>query len=508
MPFLSGTIGNLTIPHLFLDVRAARTTGTATFERTDTTKTVYVEDGDVIFASSNQQDDRLGECLYRAEIISKAQLDASAEIVDKTGKKLGAVLLELGFINPGDMTWGINLQIWRILQGLFSWRDGNYRLDEGPLQLTDIIPLRVSIDDLILKSLRGLDWKVIRKSLPSLSTVLSTSPDRRTLAQTENLPEDQRAVFSLIDGKRSIEELCALSGAGDYNTLSAVYLFLALKMAEPGNVKSDVQMAAAREAVKNGVVDTPEKQTDPASAEAVATEEMIAAAGEALEGQNYYQMLGVQQDTPVEEIKKAYFRLAKLYHPDRHFDQDRGDLKGMLEMLFARITEAYNTLSDQTRRDEYNLSQVKKAKKLQPEEDKTDRTSTAANQFNKGVKEYKAGNYWGALEAFRWASRLDPGNARFYYYQGLTLLRMPRRSHEAEEVFQKAIELEPSTADYYVDLGTFYLKQGMQLRAQAMFEEAGKWDPDSERLKQAVHAGGGKSEKDGAGLFSKVFGKK
>ncbi|HAK60171.1 MAG TPA: hypothetical protein DCO77_07280, partial [Nitrospiraceae bacterium] len=181
MPSRYDTIGNLTIPHLFLDVRSARTTGTATFERGDVAKKVYVEDGDVIFASSNQQDDRLGECLCQAEIISKVQLDASTEIVEKTGKKLGAVLLDLGFITPGDMTWGINLQIWRILQGLFSWRDGNYRLDEGPLQLTDVIPLRVSIDDLILKSIGGLDWKVVRKSLPSLSMVLSPSPDRRTL---------------------------------------------------------------------------------------------------------------------------------------------------------------------------------------------------------------------------------------------------------------------------------------------------------------------------------------
>lgn len=508
MPSRYDTIGNLTIPHLFLDVRAARTTGTVTFERGDVAKTVYVEDGDVIFASSNQQDDRLGECLYRAEIISKVQLDASTEIVEKTGKKLGAVLLDLGFITPGDMTWGINLQIWRILQGLFSWRDGNYRLDEGPLQLTDVIHLRVSIDDLILKSIGGLDWKVVRKSLPSLPTVLSPSPDRRTLAQSENLTEDQGAVFSLIDGKRSIEELCALSGAGDYNTLSAVYLFLALKMAEPGSVKSDAQMAAAREAVKDGIIDVRESRTEPAATEAVATEEMIAAACEALDGQDYYQLLGVQQDTPVEEIKKAYFRLAKQYHPDRHFDQDSGDLKSMLETLFAQITEAYNTLSDQTKRDEYNLSQVKKTKKLQPEEDKTDRMATAANQFNKGIKEYKVGNYWGALEAFRWASRLDPQNARFHYYQGLTLVRMPRRSHEAEGAFQRAIELDPSNADYYVDLGTFYLKQGMKLRAQAMFEEAGKWDPDSERLKQAVQAGGGKDEKNKAGMFSKVFGKK
>jgi len=84
MPSRYDTIGNLTIPHLFLDVRSARTTGTATFERGDVAKKVYVEDGDVIFASSNQQDDRLGECLCQAEIISKVQLDASTEIVEKS----------------------------------------------------------------------------------------------------------------------------------------------------------------------------------------------------------------------------------------------------------------------------------------------------------------------------------------------------------------------------------------------------------------------------------------
>ena len=85
---------------------------------------------------------------------------------------------------------------------------------------------------------------------------------------------------------------------------------------------------------------------------------------------------------------------------------------------------------------------------------------------------------------------------------------MPLRNREAEESFKKAIELDPSKVDYYIDLGNFYMQHGLRLRAQSVLREAIKWDTDSERLKQAVEAAGGteSSEGEGGGFFQKVFG--
>jgi molecular chaperone DnaJ len=63
---------------------------------------------------------------------------------------------------------------------------------------------------------------------------------------------------------------------------------------------------------------------------------------------DYYKVLGVQKDTPAAEIKKAYRKLARQYHPD----SNRGDAAA--EEKFKEISEAYDVLSDDKRRKEYD----------------------------------------------------------------------------------------------------------------------------------------------------------
>ena len=63
---------------------------------------------------------------------------------------------------------------------------------------------------------------------------------------------------------------------------------------------------------------------------------------------NYYDILGVSENATEEEIKKAFRTLAKKYHPDRN----KGDKTA--EDKFKEISEAYDTLSDPKKRQEYD----------------------------------------------------------------------------------------------------------------------------------------------------------
>lgn len=63
---------------------------------------------------------------------------------------------------------------------------------------------------------------------------------------------------------------------------------------------------------------------------------------------NYYDILGVSKDASQDDIKKAYRKLAIKYHPDKN----PGDKEA--EKKFKDITEAYETLSDESKRKEYD----------------------------------------------------------------------------------------------------------------------------------------------------------
>ena len=68
------------------------------------------------------------------------------------------------------------------------------------------------------------------------------------------------------------------------------------------------------------------------------------------EVRNYYEMLGVNKNASSNEIKKAYRTLAIKYHPDRNLGNKAAEEK------FKDINEAYEVLSDQTRRVQYDQS--------------------------------------------------------------------------------------------------------------------------------------------------------
>jgi DnaJ-class molecular chaperone len=65
---------------------------------------------------------------------------------------------------------------------------------------------------------------------------------------------------------------------------------------------------------------------------------------------NYYQVLGIDKGASQEEIKKAFRRMASLYHPD-HNPQNTGEA----EEKFKDVNQAYEVLSDGARRRQYDL---------------------------------------------------------------------------------------------------------------------------------------------------------
>lgn len=65
-------------------------------------------------------------------------------------------------------------------------------------------------------------------------------------------------------------------------------------------------------------------------------------------GADYYQVLGVGKNASADEVKKAYKKQARLWHPDKHPND-----KDAAEGKFKQIAEAYDVLSDNDKRAIY-----------------------------------------------------------------------------------------------------------------------------------------------------------
>jgi curved DNA-binding protein CbpA len=73
-------------------------------------------------------------------------------------------------------------------------------------------------------------------------------------------------------------------------------------------------------------------------------------------GESYYEILGVEPNAEPREIKRAYFRLSREFHPDRYFRRETGPFGRRLERIFRKLLEAHEMLSDPMARAEMEKS--------------------------------------------------------------------------------------------------------------------------------------------------------
>ncbi|MBQ7629889.1 MAG: DnaJ domain-containing protein [Selenomonadaceae bacterium] len=99
---------------------------------------------------------------------------------------------------------------------------------------------------------------------------------------------------------------------------------------------------------------------------------------------NYYEILGVNRDATIQEIKKAYKKLAKKWHPDLNRDNIK-----VAEEKMKEINVAYTTLSDEVARIDYNKKLDAESKKSSS---RTGATSSAQSETPRTSRKTTAGN--------------------------------------------------------------------------------------------------------------------
>src|SRR3954447_15589163 len=90
------------------------------------------------------------------------------------------------------------------------------------------------------------------------------------------------------------------------------------------------------------------------------------ALAEIIDQLDYFQILKIEQTVPVAEIKAAYFRESRLYHPDKFFNLGDGELKRAVSKIYKRINEAWVCLREDRKRDKYvvDIGSADREKKL------------------------------------------------------------------------------------------------------------------------------------------------
>ena len=467
---LKGSIREVPLSKILVYLNRNRKTGTLNIRTTAFVKKIYLDRGNAIFASSTYEDDRLGEMLIKARKITIEQYEESVKLLKTTNKRQGTILVELGYLTPKDLFWGVKYQVREIIFSLFPLDDAEYEFVEGQIPADEVITLKMSMGNLIYEGVQRVGNLIkMKNELPGMDSVLQLSTDPATLFQDVEFSPEDKAMLSAVDGKKTVKELIESSTLDSFEALRILYTLWSTGMIEE------------KEMVKEKLEETVsvEEILKPLSEEEEVFVKRVDETFSKLNKLSPNELLEVDENSDAGAVKRNYYRLVKEFHPDRHFDSNDPGLKDKLPAIFEAISQAYTLLKDDVARREYFESGRVHKEEVPPPQN-------AEILFKRGVEEFKSGNFWGAAEAFQWAAKLNENNARYWSYLSLAYTKMDNKLKDAEEALVHAIRLEPYNPDHYANLGHIYLKGGMKKRAQAAFEKALKIDPENTKAKKGL----------------------
>ncbi len=203
---------------------------------------------------------------------------------------------------------------------------------------------------------------------------------------------------------------------------------------------------------------------------------------------SHFELLELGQDASSDDVRAAYFALAKQLHPDRLRAAGIADLGEQAHRVFAQINKAFATLSDASKRAAYEdvlRAGGEKAVRAQQAaaEELAERIFAAEEAFLRGEMALRRRNFSDAMRELQRAIELNPEEGEHYAYLGWarwcsqTEKNQPLAA-EVEAALKKAIELSPMSPTGYLFRGRVAKQLGNSDTAAECFRKVVELRPD------------------------------
>jgi len=413
-------------------------------------KRLYFMEGKLAFAKTNLVQERLGEILFKIGKINRGQFWDIHKLMEGKREKLGKILVQNNLIQQNDLFQGLIIQARTIAVSTFALTSGEWEFFSQIPELASDSQFHIELPEIFREGIDRLkSLPMFRNQFLEWAPVLKPLGDdvRRALTADDQVLLKELAAYPQM----SAEKICARVGPSPdrfWTQLAYLYLLNALDFAE---------LSSDQELNRN-------------------IEELITLYDRLKTSEiDYYELLGLNNRADGNDIKDAYFILAKKFHPDRMGKAPDPDLREKANFVFTRINKAYDVLSHEENRREYDTRGYK--------EMTVDRVSEnlfgkANILYRKARTLYNQKRYWEAASLLEEAVRYDKTKASYYLLLGLSQVNILSLKRAAEKSLQRVTELEPWNTEPYVALGMLFLSEKLEKRAEGFFRKALSINPD------------------------------
>ncbi len=232
---LRGKLEALGLIEVLSYISRVKESGILSVRRDDVEKAIVIHEGNIVFARSNQTNDRMGDLLLNQGVITQEQYDMATQLLKEKGYRHGRSLVEIGAITPKQLWRAVQDQIKQIAYSVIPLPDGSFEFVKQEIRQKEQITLELPVMTLLVDIIRHYDERAIfRSKFPDMNIVLGIVANSQ--AQIELEPYEEY-VLDRLDGDTSIGELCEVSDLGTEETLRVMFLLKVLGLTEPLSFK-------------------------------------------------------------------------------------------------------------------------------------------------------------------------------------------------------------------------------------------------------------------------------
>ncbi len=504
-----GDLRTRPFPELLAELYRWKATGALLLKKGKVKKIVYLKEGYPVFVKSNLLGECLGKVLVRERMLNEEQCERSLNLMRSSGRQQGTVLIEMGLISPHNLVFALELQLRTKLIEPFGWDFGDYQFTRGTDLPSSTVHLDITTAALIHEGVKE-KWP-LERVLSALGPVdeqfVVPVSDPLYRYQEMELDPEEEAFFRRINGKRTVSELVDGGGLEHENAYQLLYALKCAQMVEirPEKARRSEMVPSvtppklpprrppsppplkARKKVSDRKVLLPEvaglaAHTAPPGADTErALKKKLLDDLSRMRGQSYFEILGISRTASPSEVRKAYFALAREYHPDKIAGAMGDEVRELAGQVYDLITRAHEVLSDPYEREAY-VEQLGAGARKKEVSDEVSKILAAEGKFQRGETMLRKGRLDQAAQAFREAIDLYHDEGEFHAFLGWTLYqtspRDPKVIDSALDHIMRAIQLSPRLDKAYLFLGYVYKGTGRADKAERQFEKAIQCNPD------------------------------
>jgi hypothetical protein len=221
---LQGSLAERDVPDLIQALHESRYTGVLTLTHMGVGRRVIVQEGRLVFATSSDPDDRMGELLLRQGRLTLHQYVEAGKAVGP-GKRLGGILVEQGVLSPKELVKVVTEQSQHVIYRAFEWTEGQYRIQEG-VESSEAITLKISTPDIILEGIRRIEsWSRIQRAVGGPEARYERAPDYENELPALTLSLEKLNLLVSLHDPADVATICASSALPDFEVCRTLWAY-------------------------------------------------------------------------------------------------------------------------------------------------------------------------------------------------------------------------------------------------------------------------------------------